>query len=70
MKSSIAIVRGEEKEHAMLTAEIATAAFGVTPDEHKDWRGNEGTYNDDLTAVRIGNGIHPGDDILVSNRHQ
>ena len=39
MKSSIAIVRGEEKEHAMLTAEIATVAFGVTPDEHKELKG-------------------------------
>lgn len=29
----------EEKEHAILTAEIAKAAFGVTPDEHKQLKG-------------------------------
>jgi hypothetical protein len=29
----------EEKEYAILTAEIAKAAFGVTPDEHKQIKG-------------------------------
>jgi DNA-damage-inducible protein D len=29
----------EEKEYAILTAEIAKAAFGVTPDEHKQLKG-------------------------------
>ncbi|MCK9196046.1 MAG: Bro-N domain-containing protein [Syntrophales bacterium] len=29
----------EEKEYAILTAEIAKAAFGVTPGEHKDLKG-------------------------------
>jgi DNA-damage-inducible protein D len=29
----------QEKEYAILTAEIAKAAFGVTPDEHKQIKG-------------------------------
>ena len=30
---------GQEKEYAILTAEIAKAAFGVTPGEHKELKG-------------------------------
>lgn len=45
---------GQEKEYAILTAEIAKAAFGVTPGEHKELKGlNRGNLRDHMTDLEL-----------------